>query len=350
MTADEHTEPIRELLARLGPGEDPALAGVVRVLLDRDPAGSARLAEDPDRHVARVALHWLSHARENAGDIRGAVDAAERALTLAGAADGPWLAAILHTQLAQLTAQQGDRARALAHARAALPAMQRLGALDDAVQLRSLIALCAIADGRLDDAEAELAQIGGIDDGEVLGGGMVRQVGHAELALARGDHAAGLRAYRECAAAMRELRFPGLPATGLEPWVLFGEATALAAHAHHAAGADVAHGRALFAAARDRVARVLDAAHPQLDFPVAGSALLALAAWGLLREAAQPEDAAALLVLADRFAYTRTVPTMAWERVAPLAGERLIAALRASYGDRAPRELLAEARAAVERL
>ncbi len=346
MTADEDAEPLRELLARLGPGDNRALAGVVRVLLDWDPAGLERLAEEPDPYVARAAGHWLSHALENAGDVAGAVAAAERALALTGPSDGPWLAAILHTHLAELTAHQGDRARAVGHARAALPAIQRLGAKDDEVQLRALLALCAIADGRLEDAEAELEQIGGVDDGEILGGGAVRRVGHAELALARGDHAGGLQTYRECAAEMRALSFPGVAATGLEPWVLFGEATALAAHAHYAGDADEVHGWELFTAARDRVARLLAQAHPQLDFPVAGAVLFALGAWGLLREAARPEDAVVLLALADRFAYNRSVPTMAWERVAPRAGDRLDA-LRAGYGDRPPRALLGEARAAI---
>jgi predicted ATPase/DNA-binding SARP family transcriptional activator len=350
MTAQERAEPLRRLLARLGPGEEPALGGVIRVLLESDDAGGLeRLAADPDPYVARTAHHWLAHYRENAGDVAGALEAAERALALVGEGDGPWLAAILHTQLAELTAHRGDRARAVAHGRAALPAIERLGAKDDEMQLRSLLALCAIADGRLDDAGQELERIDRVGDGEVLGGSAVRRVGHAELALARGDRAAGLAAYRESAAAMRELAVPGIPATGWEPWVLFGEATALAAHAHHGGGADEAHGRALFDSCRERVARALAAADPQLDFPVTGAVLFALGTWGLLRAAMPAGDAVALLVLAERFAYNRAVPTMAWERIAPAAGARRIGAARARLGDRPPRELLAEARAAVHR-
>ena len=55
------------------------------------------------------------------------------------------------------------------------------------------------------------------------------------------------------------------------------------------------------------------------------------------------DDAVRLLVLAERFAYNRRIPTMAWERIAPraeAAAPGLIAAARAEYGDRRPPDLL----------
>jgi hypothetical protein len=360
-TADERVGPLYELLARVGPGtSDPRVGGLVQVLLAYDPDDPGafgdrleRLFEAPEPHLARPAGLWLSHVRENAGDPAGAVAAAERVLALGAQHEGPWVTAMLRNQLAALTMQLGDRASAVAHARAALPVMERLGAKDDEVQLRSLLALCAIADERLADAEAELRRIDEVDDGDVFGGIAVRQIGRAELALARGDRAGGLRAYRACAASMRELRFPGLPSSGLEPWVVFGESTALTAHAHHAAGADEAHGRALFGSCSERTRRLLAAGDPQLDFPVAGGALFALGAWSLLHDAPATDHAVRLLALADRFAYNRTVPTMAWGRIAPRAEERapgLVDAVRAGYGGRRPHELLGEASEVVARL
>jgi predicted ATPase/DNA-binding SARP family transcriptional activator len=359
VTADEHSGPIRALLARLGPGNS-RIAGVVRVLLAYDPdrvdafeARLEQLAQEPDPAVAGTAGQWLTHFRENSGDPAGAVAAAERALARVDDEAGPWSEAMLHTQLAQLTMHLGDRGPAVEHARAALPVMRRLGATDDEVQLRSLLALCAIADGDLAEAEAELERIDRVDDGEVFGGIGVRRVGAAELALARGDRGGGLRACRESAEAMRALRFPGIPQTGLEPWVLFGEATALTAHAHHATGADEAHGLKLFRSCRERALRYLDPADRQLDIPVAGMVLFGLGAWGLLRGGAPVDAAVRLLALAERFAYNRTIPTMAWDRIAPRAEERApgrIAAWQASYGDRRPRDLLDEARALVEQI
>ena len=361
MTGGERGGRIRELLVRLGPGgADPRIAGLVRMLVAYDPADPAafgarleRLAADPDPYLARSAGQWLSHVRENAGDPVGAIETAEAALALIDSEDGPWSAAILHTQIAQLAAQLGDRGRAAEHAGSALPVMRRLRARDDEVQLRSLLVLCAITDGRLADAEAELARIDRLDDGEVFGGMAARRIGSAELALARGDHVAGLASYRDSVERMRDLRFPGVPATGLEPWVLFGEATALAAHAYYATGADETRGEALFAACRERAVRLVARDDPRLDFPVAGLALFALGAWGLLREAVPAGDAVALLALADGFAYNRTIPTTAWERIAPHAEARApgrIAALRAGHGDRRPRALLGEARELLARL
>ena len=354
---------MRALLTRLGPGGgDARLTGFVSMLLEYDPADPAafparleQLANDPDRNVALPARQALAHALENAGDPAGALAAAADALALVRSDEGPWMAAVLHTRLADLTMQFGDSAAAEEHARAALPVMERLGAMDDVVQLRALLVLCAIAEERLADAAAELERVDAIDDsGTLFGGVAFRRVGAAELALARGDTATGLRLYRDSAAALATLRMPGLEPTGLEPWGVFGESVALVAHAHHAAtDADEAHGRALFAVCRERALRVLDAANPHLDYPVTGLAVFALGAWGLLRDAAPAGDAIELLVLAERFAYNRMIPTMAWERIAPHAEARApgrIAAVREELGERRPPELLHEAHGLVERL
>jgi len=71
-----------------------------------------------------------------------------------------------------------------------------------------------------------------------------------------------------------------------------------------------------------------------------------------LRRAAPAQDAVRLLVLADRFAYSRTIPTLMWDRIVPpaeAAAPGQIAELRAQYPGR-PADLLEQARQAVERL
>ncbi|HJS96211.1 MAG TPA: BTAD domain-containing putative transcriptional regulator, partial [Solirubrobacteraceae bacterium] len=360
---EDRIAPIRAMLHRLGrdPDGDPRVAATAEVMTVFDPADQdaslrrlAELTDDPDRYTALFARHWMSYVHENAGDPAGAVEAAERALALTRADDGPWQAAMLHNQLAQLKMHLGDRAAASEHARAALPVMHRLGATDDEVQLRALLALGAIGDGRLEAAERELEQVDRIEESESIFGGIaVRQIGRAELDLARGEEAAGLRAYRECAAAMHALELPGIPRTGLEPWMLFGDAAALTAHAYGGTDGEEAYGRELFTACREHALRILDRANLRLDYPVAGMVLFGLGAWGLLRRATSADDAVRVLVLADRFAYNRTIPTMAWERIEPRAEEASpgrIAAARAEYGDRRPPDLLEEARRAVEEL
>ncbi len=358
---EERIAPIRAALERLGRGADPRLAGSVAVLTAfefSDPDVSLRrlevLADDADRHTALAARHWTSYVRENGGDPAGAIKAAERALALVREDDGPWQGAMLHNQLAQLKMHLGDRGAASEHARAALSVMHRLGATDDEVQLRALLALCAIGEGRLEDAKNELEQVDRLEESEVIFGGIaVRQIGAAELALALGDVEAGLRMYRECAAAMRALQLPGIPRTGLEPWALFGDSTALTAHAYLASDGDEAHGRELFRACREHALRVLEPANVRLDYPVAGMVLFGLGAWGLLRRVSNADDSVRLLALADRFAYNRTIPTMAWERIVPVAEEAApgrIDELQAHYEDRRPPDLLEETRRAVEEL
>jgi hypothetical protein len=263
----------------------------------------------------------------------------------------------------------GDRAAAVEYARAALPVMRRLGASDDEGQLRSLLALCAIADGRLADAEDEVSRIEGMSElTGGFGGGAMRLVCRAELALASGDHAVGLRIHREAAAQMRAMRLPGVDLTGLEPWVLFGDSVALSAHARYATGDDEADGRALFLACRERAVRLFAAPGPQLDYPAAGQLLFALGAWALLRrpvsdgpvrdgpgpdEPVQAEAALRLLALANRFGYNLTMPTMMWEHIVPAAEEAApgrIGEFLAQYRDSQPAGLLAEAGRLAERL
>ena len=375
----EANGPMMTLLRQLGPDPDSNvyLSGLIRVLLAYDSAGHgsfphrlaadaagagtsgfpellAALAADPDRHTAAAASQWLGHERENAGDPASAIEAAQRVLALVRDEDGPWSRAMPHGLLAELTMHIGDHAAAVEHALTALPVMQRIGASDDELQLRTLLVFCAIGEGRLADAADELAHADQIvPNVTAFGGAAFGQIGRAELALASGDVDAGLEMYRESAVRMREVQLPGLSRTGMEPWVLFGEAMALAAHARYAAGADVARGEALFHASRTGALRVLASDNPYLDYPAAGLVLFALGAWSLLRRAAPAEDALRLLALADRFAYNRMVPSMRWERITPAAEEAapgLLARLQAEYRDCPQPGLLTQARLAVERL
>ena len=104
-------------------------------------------------------------------------------------------------------------------------------------------------------------------------------------------------------------------ATGLEPWALFGESLGVTALAVHGTTAeDLADGRALYLALLAKSELVLDPNRPFMDYPVAGLVLHGLGAWGLLRDAMPADTAVLLLVLAERFGYTRFAPTMRPER------------------------------------
>jgi predicted ATPase len=363
MMSDGRGAPLLDLLRRWGPynGADVHLSSLERVLLAYDPADEAaydarlaELAEDPDRPTAASASLRLSHQRENDGDLVGALHAARRALELTRDEDGPWLGAMPHIVLAQLAMQIGDRETAVAHAAAAVPVMHRLGAGDDEMQMHAVSVLCAIAAGRLAEAADGLERVEGVDETMTpFGGSFFRYICRAELLIASGEPESGLRVYRDYAAQLREIEFPGIAVSGDEPWSLFGEALGLTAEAWYATEADEAPGHAVFAACRAGVLRVLTAQSGHFDFPAVGMLLYALGAWGLLRRAAPPRDALRLLALADRFAYNRMIPTMLWERITPRAEEALPGALtelQAEYAARRPSDLLHEAYRAAERL
>ncbi len=108
-------------------------------------------------------------ARENAGDIEGAIVAANRGLTLCDDSDGPWTRALFEAQATGLATQAGDWDEAVAHASRAIPVMQALGALEDVLQLRSTLAFADIAAGRLDEAATQIEAIVSDERGQ-LGG------------------------------------------------------------------------------------------------------------------------------------------------------------------------------------
>jgi len=357
LTGDRYEE-LRDLLRRLPLHDttDGRVAAWSRVLPASDPSGGAgarrrleELRSSPDRHVAMIAAQLSTYVLENAGDLAGAVEAGRQALALTREEDGPWFPAILHAGLAQTTMLTGDLRRAVGHARAALPALGRIGAADDELQLRAVMVLAALAENDLEAAEAEIGEITRIRDDEVVLGGLAAvRMCTAELALARGETAAALAEYRLAVRQARDLLLPGVPRTGIEPWAVAAESLALTAHAYHAGSEDLRYGEELFETlATTRINDVLSEANTFLDYPVCGSMLYAFGAWGLLREALDPREAVRWLVLAQRFGYNHAAPTMAFGRIEPYAERAApgaIEAVQAEFGDRRGADLLGEAR------
>ena len=334
------------------------LAQVLRCLIDADGADDVAerlgvIAEGPDRDAAMTARMWASHHRENTGDPAGAIAEAERGLALVRDSDGPWLGAMLHTVIATLNAQVGHPEAAVHHALAALPVLDRLEAVDDAIQARSLLAVHAISVGRLDDAEGWIAEIDAMERHRAdFGGAFVLVTARAELALARGRVEEGLRLYRVAVTELDGLTFPGMgEPTGMEPWALFGESAGTTAFAVHASTEeDVREGWDLYSALLAKAPAVLAPDRWRMDYPVAGLVLHGLGAWGLLRESMPAPVAVRLLVLAERFGYHRYTPTMDPARTEALAERRapgVAARLRSEYAGRTAPALLPEARSAL---
>jgi hypothetical protein len=102
-------------------------------------------------------------------------------------------------------------AAAVEHALTALPVMQRIGASDDELQLRTLLVFCAIGEGRLADAADELGRVDQIARARRRSAGPPS--GRSAGPNWRSPPAtvgAGLELYRECTARMREIELPGL--------------------------------------------------------------------------------------------------------------------------------------------
>lgn len=351
--------PVLERLAeRIGTDSaSPELRATLRVLLGMNVdsrsadtiSGLEHMVDDPDPRVRATAFLFLSHARENAGDPRGAIEAADAALGAADDKHGPWIIGMLHAQLCGLYSQMGDMEGAVRHARQALPVMRSLGAEDDVVQTMAVLAMGALEDGRVDEAAEIVAQIEDIGVQGPFGAAWAVLSIRGELALARGQIEEARRLFGHAVEVMREVRFPGqLGRSDLAPWVIQAEATALTLAARHDAD-----GGELYAVLVEKAGATLDAGGPMLDLPVCAMLLFSVALWRLLAGVGEARDAVRLLVLADRLAYKRTASAMRWERavedierIAP----GLLDAVEQEYAGRRGADLLDDARALVARL
>lgn len=299
-------------LRELGPGGNRQIAPMVRVIVDCLAAPDGKLerlrtlAEDADPSVAAAALLWLSHNYENLGKLDAARAAAKDALALSDDTNGPWMRAALAATVSSLAFQIGDLDEAAQYAQAALTILRALGAHEDHSHIRGTLAILALHQGRLDEAERifdELAAQHGTR--AVFGGSIELMCGRAEMLLARGEVEAGLAAYAEAVVVIQERGIPGgSTASAYAPWMMVAQAAQVAAF--------VRHGRRP-SSERDELlgrARAMLAGDGFFDVPVLGCGLFALAVWEL--RFGDRDAGAVLLAYADRFAFNRMLPSMDW--------------------------------------
>lgn len=299
--------------------------------------------------LAGALLLWAALAAENVGDVEVASRHAERALALEGLS--PYVAASLHAELSQLAMSVGDHHGAARHAELAWPLLERLHSVTDAYSLRVATAIAPLLDGRVEEAEAMLEDFGMPEgDSAQMASRLTWHAAHAEVALARGEHASAISRYDEVLALVMDAD----PGVGFNPWLLISASAALVTRARH--GDDETGERA--AELRD----LLVEAGPGLteerlwftDLPLNGVLLVALATWVLrFGPDAQHEDGVRLLALAHRWAYNRSVPVMAWPPLREMAEATrpgLVDRLVAELAGRPATALVPEAAAVVARL
>lgn len=341
-------------LQALGPGDDPNTASLVRVMAalttgdESERAATLRaLMDHPERVTRALALRWAAQAAENEGDTGDAVELVERALSLWQAEDGIWTRAMHHMTLSQLAAQRGELGVGAQYAELALPDLLSLSATDDVIDARAIIALRALRDGDLTTATAlvELNSVGA-QGPWIFGGTVVNLAVQAEVELAQGQVADGLATYRRMAAALQR-PVPGIDLeSGLEPWTLYGVATAAAAHGLRGTGED------LYDDLLTRLPAIVRG--ERLDYPVLGVVLFAVGLCGLQLGRLKPATATALLELAERFSYIRVSPSLSWDIAMELVEQADatddLASWRSRFGSRRGAQLLDETRTLVEQL
>jgi hypothetical protein len=340
-------------------GDHSRTDALTRLLLEVYSDGSPslevldRLCQDDDPTVSRVALQWATQARENAGDLAGALEAAQLGLSQCDEDDGPWTRALFDAQVTGLLTQTGDWEGAVTHARRSIPVMQALGAFEDVMQLRGTIAFADIAAGRLDDAARLIEDIVSDERSSITVGFSVSGLtGEAELALARGDVDTGLRLLLDCLDLVASRELPGIEATSALPWVLFAQASALFVHVLHGRREDVTW---LADRVRTKLPELLAEESANVDYPIVGGVLLAQGCWVLAGDP-PPEvvDAAVRMVaLGYRFGYHRELPSLAWSNVSGLVeglAPGRLAPWVDRYSDVPSMELLDDAREALAQL
>ncbi|MFX0579694.1 AfsR/SARP family transcriptional regulator [Nocardia nepalensis] len=190
-------------------------------------ADLARLLTDGARsqdNVVRAAAVFLrANIRENAGDVHGSTRDALAGLRLIEGSD-IWGTAMVTQHLGQLAGQTAHYADAVEYYRRAVELLRELRAYEEAVEMRSYLAVSLIGAGRLDEARRELGLALGAPDGDPAHGSSIDDpqirrnhrlapvvIGVAELELAEGDIDAGIRHYR------RALELYGWPDDGPAP-------------------------------------------------------------------------------------------------------------------------------------
>jgi predicted ATPase len=343
-------------LRRLPPTPPTTLVRAAAVVLGRvavDPAAVHVLSDSDEPLLAAAANVLASYVWEQANDPDRALAAARRLLGAVDKGANPWLRVLAHARVGELCMQLDRGEEALYQLTTALQTVEPLGTWSDVLQIRWALVLVNLALGAHDEAGRWL-ELAVEDRSEEQYGLLTYEVGvRAEIQLARGDVAAGLRLWRRAVDQLSQDSDPMFRTepTGLEPWALEVRAVAVVAHAYHGR-LDLVEKVA--AELPEQLATMLTQPVERpppyvMEFPICGALLLALAMVDLDRGAVG--SAVRMIALAERFRFFREFqPTMSAARARRSAEEADRSAYEdagSAYADLGHDELRAAALAAV---
>ncbi|MFI9638074.1 AfsR/SARP family transcriptional regulator [Nocardia sp. NPDC051929] len=285
---------------------------IARVVLTRaDGRGFSRLlaeaARSADPETRGSALLLRANIRENLGDVRGSTIDAIKALEVLGR-ENVWSVAMVSRHLGQVCGQIARYDQSVTYYRRALEVLQRLGAYEDTVEIRSLLVASLVGIGELEQARRELDLAFGTPDLDNSSLGQNRLLStvmqsSAELAFAEGDTAGGFTRYE------RALELFGWPdnALGPGPGALMLAAAALAAQVINGAADPDA----------TLPTQLAETAVPTMtqyrDLPQIGGVACAIGSYLIAvdREVTVGLD---LLILAPNVVCRQDFPSMRWQR------------------------------------
>lgn len=278
------------------------------------------LRRAPDPMVAGIAGGVVGYVRERLGDLDGAVEAAGQMLAVFDGPGTPWMGMLAHSRMAELRIALGEGGRAKEHLKAALAVMERFETTSDVIGIQWGLAVAGLQEGAIDEAEywldraAPEASDALREEREAFGTATFDLGARAEIALARGDDAAGLRLWRQTLARLEDGEAAPMssPGPGLDPWTLETHCAAVVAHARRGVLDPVED---VIAGLPGKLAALLADPPPKapsffMDLPVCGALLLALATVDLAR-AATPDDPGDPDAATSAAARTRAARTIA---------------------------------------
>ncbi|MGO4615207.1 BTAD domain-containing putative transcriptional regulator [Nocardia sp. 2YAB30] len=287
----------------------------------------AHALRSTDQETRATALLLRANIRENLGDVRGSTVDATRALEIFGH-NNVWSVAMVCRHLGQVCGQTAQYAESVTHYRRSLDMLQRLGAYEDTVETRSMLAASLVGLGELEQAAHELDLALGTSDVDSSTGGQNRLLAtvvqsSAEVAFAEGDIEGGLYRYE------RALELYGWPDSvpGPGPGALMLAAAAL--------DAKVLYGAADSAAtlATDLVEITLPSMTQYRDLPQIGAIACAVGSY-LIAVERYVSRGLELLALAPNVFCRQDFPSMRWAGHADAAAAALGADRVAAARDR----------------